>query len=299
MTGPLQHKFRSASLSSDAQQQTGINPLKAPARQTTAADVASSLFASVTGTFTADVVATEPGCAAGMEFLDSSLAPASAGRWQVLVSNGDSLDAGQALLTVSGTATELGVAEDYVMGSLGFACGIATRAKAIAAMCPNDLNIACGGWKKLPAAMKPLLRSALGSAGVLPRLVPGDFVYLSKNAVTLLGNVGAAIDAGRALNRGPVAVQVKNVGEAEFALERGAGIIMVDTGCLKDLEEVHALLQARGRRQELTLAFGGGVKPEQLEAARAAGADTVDIGRAILDAPLLDLRLQISGVEHE
>ena len=49
---------------------------------------------------------------------------------------------------------------------------------------------------------------------------PGDFVYLSKNAVTLLGDVGSAIDAGRELNRGPVAVQVKNVKEAEFAVDR-------------------------------------------------------------------------------
>ena len=259
----------------------------------TAVDIASSLFGNVTGSFTADILATEPGAVAGMEFLDSSRAPAPAGHWQLLAENGDRVAAGQALLRVTGSATELGVAEDYVMGSLGFACGIATRATTIMDLCPSDLQIACGGWKKLPAALKPLLRSALSSVGVLPRLVPGDFVYLSKNAVTLLGGVGPAIEAGRELNRGPVAVQVKNVREAEFAVERGAGVIMVDTGCLNDLEDVHARLIALGCREQLTLAFGGGVNPEELEQIRRAGADTVDIGRAILDAPLLDLRMQV------
>lgn len=265
----------------------------------TAIDIASSLFGHINGTCTADVLTTESGTVAGMEFLDPALAPAPAGQWQLLVSNGDTVRAGERLLTLTGTATELGVAEDYVMGNLGFASGIATRAKAIKELCPADLQIACGGWKKLPAALKPLLRSALSSTGVLPRLVAGDFIYLSKNAVTLLGDVGSAIDAGRAINHGPVAVQVKSVKEAEFAVECGAGIIMVDTGRIKDLEDVHALLNMSGCRNNLTLAFGGGVKPEELEQVRAAGADTVDIGRAILDAPLLDLRMQITGVKHE
>ena len=265
----------------------------------TAVEMVSSLFGNVSGAFTADILATEPGAVAGMEFLDSSLAPAPAGHWELLAGNGDRVVPSQALLRVTGSATELGVAEDYVMGGLGFACGIATRARAIMDLCPPGLQIACGGWKKLPAALKPLLRSALSSVGVLPRLVSGDFVYLSKNAVTLLGGVGPAIEVGRKLNRGPVAVQVNNVGEAEFAVECGAGVIMVDTGRLQDLAAVHARLQALDCRNQLKLAFGGGVKPEDLERARTAGADTVDIGRAILDAPLLDLRMEITGVVRE
>lgn len=260
-----------------------------------AADIASRLYQNVCGRYTADIVATEPGFAAGMEFLDPTATPAPAGQWQLLVKNGQQVNAGQALLTITGTAAQLGVAEDYVMGGLGFACGIATRARSIKAMCPSGLHIACGGWKKLPSAQKPLLRSALASVGILPRLVPGKFVYLSKNAVILLGGIGVAVDAGRELNHGPVAIQVKNLQEAEFAVERGAGVIMVDTGCLGDLEEIHGRLKTLGCRERLILAFGGGVKPEELEQIRTAGADTVDIGRAILDAPLLDLRMQING----
>jgi nicotinate-nucleotide pyrophosphorylase (carboxylating) len=50
-----------------------------------------------------------------------------------------------------------------------------------------------------------------------------------------------------------------------------------------------------GHRDAVHLAFGGGVRLEDLTAVRAAGADAADIGRAILDAPLLDLRMTISG----
>jgi len=181
-----------------------------------------------------------------------------------------------------------------VIGPIGFASGIATRASEFKKGCPQGLSLACGGWKKLPSMLKPLLREGLAAAGVFPRLVNGDFVYLSKNAVTMLGGVAPAISAGRSVEHGPVAIQVKNVEEALFAAENGAGIIMVDTGRLEDLSQVHAALCAHQYREKLTLAFGGGVKLGDLAAVREAGAQAVDVGRAILDAPLLDLRLTIT-----
>ena len=144
------------------------------------------------------------------------------------------------------------------------------------------------GW--LLAAPVALLASV---AGVLPRLVDGDFVYVGKNAVIMLGGVDEAIAAGRAVGHGPVAVQVKSVAEAVSALRSGAGIIMVDTADLADLAAVHAELLRLGQREQVRLAFGGGVRLQDLGPAAAAGADAVDVGRAILDAPLLDLRLRV------
>lgn len=260
-----------------------------------AASVAERLFAGAPGRFRAVVEATEPGLIAGTEFLDPATVQAPCGQWRLLVSEGATVAPGTALIEVIGTATEIGIAEDYVLGGIGFASGVATRASALKRTAPAGLSIACGGWKKLPVALKPLLRAGLKAAGILPRLVDGDFVYIGKNGVTMLGGVAAAIDAGRATGHGPVAVQVKSVAEAEFAARHGAGIIMVDTGQLQDLADVHAMLTEQGWRDKLRLAFGGGVRVEDLVPARKAGADAVDIGRAILDAPLLDLRLSVIG----
>jgi len=263
------------------------------AAQPAAQDMAARLFRDVSGTHEAIVEATEPGLLAGTGFLDPARAPAPAGRWELLAAEGADVAAGQPLVRVTGTAAEIGVAEDDILGSLGFASGIAARARAVRAAAPAGLAVACGGWKKLPAALKPLLRAGLAAAGILPRLVEGDFVYLGKNAVTLLGGVDRAIAAGRAVDHGPVAIQVRNVTEALHAVEQGAGVIMVDTGEIADLRDVAGALEERGARRAIRLAFAGGVRVEDLAEVHACGADAVDMGRAILDAPLLDLRMRV------
>lgn len=264
-------------------------------RPTPAHDMAARLFARAAGTFRAVVEVTEPGVLAGSAFVDPALAPAGSGTWTLLAAEGERLSAGQPVIEVIGTAAELGVAEDYVLGNLGFASGIATRARAIRAAAPQGLSIACGGWKKLPAAMKPMLRAGLAVAGILPRLVDGDFVYMGKNSVLMLGGVEAAVKAGLAVEHGPVALQVKSVEEALFAHAAGARIIMVDTGVVADLAHVDRALREAGLRGDVRLAFGGGARPEDLPAIAAAGADAVDLGRAILDAPLLDFRMRVTG----
>ena len=258
-----------------------------------APNLAAGLLSGVRGVHRAVVKTTEAGIVAGLGLLDPSLAPAPVGQWNIKVREGAAVAAGDVLIEVIGTAAEIGVAEDYVVGPLGFASGIATRAKTFVDACPSGLRIACGGWKKLPSALKPVLRAGLAAVGVLPRLVEGDFIYVNKNAVRLLGSVAAAIAAGRALNHGPVAIQVKNIEEAEFAVHAGAGVIMVDTGRLDDLVLIHRELSRLQLRGQVILAFGGGVRLDDLKPAFEAGAQTVDVGRAILDTPLLDLRLEV------
>jgi nicotinate-nucleotide pyrophosphorylase (carboxylating) len=68
---------------------------------------------------------------------------------------------------------------------------------------------------------------------------------------------------------------------------------MVDTGNIADLSAVHDALSQRGMRDEVRLAFGGGAGLDDLVPVATAGADAVDVGRAILDAPLLDLRMRV------
>lgn len=257
--------------------------------------LARQLLAGVQGRHRAVVRTTQKGVVAGTQFVDPSIAPEPVGEWRTLVKDGTRVEAGTALVEIIGTASELAVAEDFAVGSLGFASGIATRASEFADACPSGLTIACGGWKKLPAALKPLLRAGLAAVGVLPRLVEKDFIYVNKNAVRLLGGVRPAVAAGLRLNHGAVVIQVRNAEEALEAVRAQAGIVMVDTARLEDLSDVNAALIEANLRQGIVLAFGGGVRLADLTPAREAGADAVDVGRSILDAPLLDLRLEVTG----
>lgn len=260
---------------------------------TMAPHLTATLLAEIPGWHEAAVVATEPGRVAGVALVDPSHAPFAVGSWRIIASEGDWVAAGDPLIEITGTASQIGAAEDYVVGHLGFAGGVAIRCSEIRAACPPGLALVCGGWKKLPAALKPALRAGLAVAGVRPRLLDGDFVYVPKNTVALFGGLERAVSAAVRASHGPVAVQVADVAGTWAAIRAGATAVMVDTGRIDDLAAVDQSLRHAGVRRDITVAFGGGVAPEALAHLRTAGADVVDIGRAVLNAPLWDLRVEV------
>ena len=103
-------------------------------------------------------------------------------------------------------------------------------------------------------------------------------MYVGKNGVRLLGGVEKAVSQASALNHGPVSIQVATIAEAMNAVNAGAGVIMVDTGRVEDLDQINQALIGADVRHQIVLAFGGGVQLEQLADIRHAGAETVDIG---------------------
>jgi nicotinate-nucleotide pyrophosphorylase (carboxylating) len=257
--------------------------------------ITKELLVELPGTRRALVTAAEPGVVAGIGLLDVDAVPDPAGAWRALRADGDTVDAGEPVVEIEGSAWELAVAEDHVLGALGVAGGLARRGLQLRSVAPAGLQVACGGWKKLPPALKPVLRAALDVAGITHRLVDGEFVYIDKNVVTLLGGIEQAVLRGRSLDHGPVAVQVVNLDEARCAVSAGCGIVMVDTGSLDDLSRIDDALRVDGTRERVRLAFAGGVTETDLVPVRAAGADIVDVGRAVLDAPLWDVRMEVVG----
>lgn len=255
--------------------------------------ITHELLGGVPGEHHAVVSATEPGVVAGTELIAPPDDGEPMGHWTLLHRDGDRVAAGEPLLAIDGDAIEIAVAEDHVLGVLGMAGGIARRASEITAATPPQLAIVCGGWKKLPVAVKPVLRAGLDVAGVGHRLLPDDFVYVGKNQVRLLGGVDVAVREALALDHGPVAIQVTSAVDGVQAARFGASVVMVDTGGIADLVATHDALVAHGLRSQVRLAYGGGVTAADLVAVAAAGADIVDIGRAIVDAPIWDLRLTV------
>jgi nicotinate-nucleotide pyrophosphorylase (carboxylating) len=264
-----------------------LSLLPAPPRRITA-----ELVAGLTGRYHAVVSPTEPGLVAGTAFVQRP-STTSAGRWDIMAVDGAQADAGEPLIYIDGSAWEISIAEDHMLGVLGFAGGIARRGAEITAAAPDGLRVVCGGWKKLPAPLKPVLRAGLDVAGLSHRLLDGDFVYVGKNQVAMFGGVAAAVTAALDLHHGPVSVQVVDIRQALEAVDAGARAVMVDTGQLSDLEAVGSAVRAHG--DDVLIAYAGGVSDTQLRRIADLGADIVDIGRAVLDAPLWDLHLEVIG----
>lgn len=245
----------------------------------------------------ARLVAVEPGVAAGCEEM---LAQAEAMGLRVLsaMASGEPLTAGQALAEFSGPSLVVLQAEDRLLGMVGKFCGVA-RAAAQARGLAGRVRVVCGGWKKMPPELKQALRRALEAGGVQTRIIDdGPMVYLGKNHLRLLESVGRAMDAALALPGRQVAIQVCGETapihqEAQEAATRGAAVVFVDTGRLDDLYAVSEYLRCKGLRARVKLAFAGGVTLDDLPGLTKADLDLVDLGRALIDAPLLDLRYQV------
>jgi nicotinate-nucleotide pyrophosphorylase (carboxylating) len=255
--------------------------------------------------FTAQLTAAEQGILAG-----SSLASSRALDLGLCIlassTDGQKVQQGFCVLRVRGSAEQMSRGEEELLACLGKTSGVATAAARFAAMARGRARIVCGGWKKVAPDLRKDLREAIAIGGASIRLLDEPFVYLDKNFVRMFSSMTEAINRGCSLNGRTVAVQIRGdngfvAEEAWGAYSAGAGVLMVDTGKVEDLRAVVEAARSGGFRNKVKFAFSGGVTSERLEEVIAAGADIIDIGRAIIDAPLLDFRFDVEtwGQTHE
>lgn len=262
------------------------------------ADVRESLLAPLAGrTYVIEVSARQTGILAGSSRLLEKAAKLRLGvEW--VAQEGCRLDAGARVCRMNADALQATRAEDHLLGVIGKVSGVATAAARFVALAQGRARIVCGAWKKVAPEIRQDLREAIRIGGAGIRLVDEPFLYLDKNQVRLFGGVAAAVRAGRQFPNRSVVVQLRGEGrpliqEADEAVREGADILMVDTGNLEDLVALKGAVAAGKISGDIPIAFGGGVHTGNLQDAIAAGADIIDIGRAIIDAPLLDFRLDV------
>ncbi|WP_338823545.1 Nicotinate-nucleotide pyrophosphorylase [carboxylating] [Moorella humiferrea] len=215
---------------------------------------------------------------------------------------GYALEPGSCLFRAVGEATAIIHAEEMLLGIIGKPSGVATAAADFVRRARGRIKVVCGAWKKVTPEIRSELRRAIATGGAGIRISDDPFIYLDKNYVRLLGGIEPAVGRARTYDsKRVIAVQIRGetrpvAAEAEAAVKAGAGIIMVDTGRLEELATVIEAARRGGWREKVKIAFAGGVTPANLEAVIAVGADIVDVGRAIIDAPLLDLSLDVERV---
>lgn len=218
---------------------------------------------------------------------------------RVLAQEGKMVLPGSPLMELVGHPVSLAVAEDRVVGWIGKASGVATSAYFFRTVLSSRLRVVCGAWKKLPVPWRSLLRRAASLGGLDTRIAEPPFVYLDKNYVRMLGGIEATLQAVAGIP-GRKAIQLRGewdeiTVEADQAVAGGAHILMVDTGRLGDAVKLAAYLKERGWREKVSLAFAGGVTVYDLPLLQDIDLDVIDVGRAVLDAPMTDLRFEVRG----
>lgn len=265
-------------------------------------DVRDQIFESLSGQrFAAALVAAEDGMVAGASgALSEAMAVGCSA--QPVVADGDIVEAGARIIELIGTPKELAIAEECVIGALAKPSGIATATRRLVDAAGPHLQIAGGGWKKMPGLMREMVKHAVGVGGAHPAIDEMPFLYLDKNYVRMFGGVAATLKAVDAMTGFRKVIQIGDDGlsleeETRTAVQYGASTIFVDTGDLDDLSCVIGTLETLSARGRVRVAFGGGIRLEHIDDFVRLGVDALCIGRAIVDAPLLDMRMEVGNPE--
>lgn len=260
-------------------------------------DIKEHFFRGIDHDFMFAITASQKGVFAGSEkLLKVAQEMQLKNLW--VVSEGADLIEETTVFKAGGDPLKVALAEEKLLGLIGKPSGVATSARNMVEAARGRIKIVCGAWKKVFPENKDELRNAIlvGGAGI--RMTEEPFMYVDKNYVRMLGGISNSIKRALTFPGRIVVVQLKGeygliADEANEAVEAGAGILMVDTGNVEDIQEVVRAGLDKGWRKLVQIGFAGAVTIRELESVVEAGVDIVDVGRAIIDAPILDFRLDV------
>ena len=266
-------------------------------------DLRDDIFKWVmTRSVTADIIAEDAGIIAGIQAAEEK---AKSLRLDIIqmAEEGQTVQRGDVIAKVSGNPKQIALAEDQLIGLVAKPSGIATATRNCVDRAGPDIQIICGAWKKMPVVLKQIIRDAIVTGGGYFRISRDPFIYLDKNYIQMLGGIKRSLQAVAHLAGFIKVVQIKGrqkdiALEACEAAELDADIIFVDSGQPEDLREIADLLNRKGLRDRVKIAFGGSVKIEDIDRIKDLPVDILEIGRQIVDAPLLDLKLEVVEIKE-
>jgi nicotinate-nucleotide pyrophosphorylase (carboxylating) len=261
-------------------------------------DIRDDLFRHIhRDIFGASLTALENGIVAGQKAFIPR-AKALRIEFEILKEVGEKVIRGETVILLKGTAKQIALAEENLIGWILKASGIATAAASAKRLAGGKLEVVSGGWKKLPFPLKHYVREAVRAGGLKFRICEEPFIYLDKNYVEMLGGLKEALISAAMLDNRQKVIQLKSHGrrlkqECIVAVQWGANILMIDTGEKEDIATASHALNKAGLRSKIKLAYAGNIELSDIPALREKDIDILDIGRAIVDAPLLDMRLEV------
>lgn len=207
---------------------------------------------------------------------------------------------GDTIARFSGSPKQIVMAEELIMGHMAKSSGISTAAKKFVEKCGDRPKVVSGSWKKMPIGLKDKIRTAVAAGGAAIRISDTPFIYLDKNYIKMLGGITSSLCATEGMRDRKRVIQIHGhfndiASEACEAVRNGAGIVFVDTGEIDDARKVLAALRENRLRHQAKVVFAGDISFEDLDQLKQLDLDFLDVGRAIVDAPLLDMRMVVEN----
>lgn len=215
-----------------------------------------------------------------------------------VVQEGAFVSTGDEVIRFSGNPKQIAMAEDFLIGCIAKPSGIATATERCVKKAGENIRIVCGSWKKMPLYMKETIRKAVVVGGGDLRISRQPFIYLDKNYIRMLGGIKKSLEAVSHFTNHQKVIQIKGIekdiaAEALEAARFHADIIYIDSGSHEDLRIVSRELNKNSLRVNVKIAFGGNVRIKDIDVLKTMDVDILGIGKEIIDAPLLDLKMEV------
>ncbi|TQS40569.1 carboxylating nicotinate-nucleotide diphosphorylase [Cryptosporangium phraense] len=236
-----------------------------------------------------DLVARASGVVAGLSVAQAVFEAAGAPDFEALVADGDGVERGDVLATITGPTRALLTAERTALNLISRASGIATHTRRWADAI-DGTGAQVLDTRKTTPGLRPLEKYAVrAGGGTNKRMGLYDVAMIKDNHKLAAGSITAAYEAVRATFPDvPVQVEVTTVAEAVEAVTAGATFLLLDNMEPPLLREVVA---AVGGKAELEAT--GGLTLERAREFAETGVDYLSVGALTHSSPILDIALDL------
>ncbi len=249
-------------------------------------DLTSKATIPADARFTAELATREAITLAGIEIAASFFrALDSEVRIDLPVADGDSVEAGTALMRLEGNAQAMLAAERSALNTLQHLSGIATLTRRYVDAIAGTGATLLDTRKTIPG-LRLLDKYAARMGGAENhRMRLDDGVLIKDNHVAVCGGVAKAVRAAKGANLSlPVQVEVDRIDQIEPALEAGADRLLLDNMDVPTLRHAMALVARR-----VPLEASGRVNLETIRGIAQTGVDYISVGRITQSAPAVDI----------
>ena len=210
---------------------------------------------------------------------------------ELLVEDGERVEAGRDLMTLYGNARAMLAAERSALNTLQILCGIATIARRFADAVEGTDAVVLDTRKTIPG-LRALSKyaSAMGGASN-HRLRMDDGLLIKDNHIAVNeGDISATVAAATGADHGlEVQVEVDRIDQIEPALGAGANRLLLDNMGPDVLREAVKLVAGR-----VPLEASGGINLETIRAVAETGVDFISTRKITMGAPAVDIGLDFA-----
>lgn len=263
------------------------------------ADVTTEAIFPKTSTMSAQMVARETGCLAGVPvaaavpYLMAELIDAAEPSVQIERGDGQRVQPGDVIITLNAAARVVLTAERTMLNLAsqlsGVASAVAAYVDAIAEV-PGAKAKVRDTRKTIPG-LRVLQKYAVRcGGGKNHRMGLGDAALIKDNHIAAVGSLERAVQSVRDYAPDiPLEVECDTLDQVREAVELGVNLLLLDNMSPETMTEAVHITSPAGVKTEAS----GGLTLDDAQAVAATGVDYISVGALTHSAPILDLALDV------